>query len=164
MADVLKTDSKKVNIPDVVVDFSGWDRALAEVEKGVAEAIRDLAFTALEHVQENITANEQIDTGAMKASAFVHIGGSGENGREEAESRARQAIAGPGAKTKGGREFETLPVVWVPDNELEAKVAVSASYAGPQESRIAFLAPAADAIREIASEVARVRINEALGR
>lgn len=156
-------DPKQITFDDVIVDFSAWDRALTAVQKGVSLAIRDLAFLALDEVQENIVKNEQVDTGAMKASAFVHIGGDSDSLREQAKAEAAKLAAGPGAKTKGGREFEAFPSEYTPETPLEAKVGISASYAGPQEKRLAFLGPAVDKVREIATKVAQERVSEALG-
>jgi hypothetical protein len=150
---------------DVIVDFSPWDNVTwPALQEGISLALRSLAFEAAENAQEQILENKQIDTGAMKASVFVHIGGSGESTRPEAVTEATLAATRPGAKSGRTRDFKASPEKWTPENDFEVKVGVSASYAVYQEDRIAFLAPAADSIREIAAEVARDRFNEVLGR
>lgn len=84
---------------------------------------------------DNITIQDRVDTGAMRASTFFEagFGPSGGFGRVSTIAAATAKALVPGKKTGRTFAFEPESEVWNPKGMLEVKVGISASYAIYQE-------------------------------
>lgn len=141
---------------DIEVNFN-IDPVEKAVELAASRAVRSLAMLVSEEAQMNITINDQIDTGAMKASVFVEAEGLNIDTREQSISQATAAAAIPGKKTGKAFPFEPANEEWNPDGPLEAKVGVSAEYGYDQEylreDDLSFFRPALEEVNKRVDEV-----------
>ena len=141
------------------------DMVLSELRNAASKGVRQIALDLVNEVQLHIDINNQVDTGAMKASVFMDASGTQHRTRGESIGDAAWMASQPGVKT--GRTFNFADHVepdqlWQPKGKLEAKVALSAEYAKWQEKRLKFLAPAADQTRGRSEQVMSVHLKRYL--
>ena len=137
---------------DVELDFSAMAGMKIRIDGWVQLAITTIAAELAEATEEEITVNNQVDTGAMRVSVYLDISGDGTlsasmKSRVMAIGDATSLAAQPGRKS--GRTHKFMPednITWVPQGEFQAKVALSADYAVYQEIRIPFLLTAYDQV------------------
>lgn len=123
---------------------------LKGLQNAASRGLRQIGLDLADEINLNITINNQVDTGAMRASVFVDATGTVGQTRGQSIGEATWRASQPGVKSGEtfdfGEKIET-DITWRPQGKLEAKVALSAEYAKWQEKRIKFLAPAMDTVR-----------------
>lgn len=145
-------------------------RKMAGVKSKLHDALREtvVTLTALvaEETIENITTNNQVDTGAMRATVFMEVDGSTVtvNDREAALAIAEALSKIPGVKSKKAQEdFQPeMNITWNPEGPFQGKAALGAEYAKWQEKRIKFIAPAFDHVKRFSNRVTTQIFKKAL--
>jgi hypothetical protein len=97
--------------------FNHFAKIAAAIPPAAAQVVRKTAFDAQGHIQGQIRANDQVDTGFMIGSVYVQTSDE--------------------STYKGGAK--ALPEVARPGNETTAHVAVAAKYAVPQNYGTAYM-------------------------
>lgn len=132
---------------DVELDFSKMEGVKKKLNKVLRHALISISAEIAEQTSEEITINNQVDTGAMRASIFLDLIGDGSMTRSAALSSAKIKAALPGAKSGRPHDFHEAVSTWDPRGAYEAKVALSAEYAKYQEKRMPFLLTAFDIVK-----------------
>lgn len=128
---------------------------LRELQDAASRGLRQIALDLVNEIQLNIDINNQVDTGAMKASAFMDSSGTYRKSRGRSIGEATWKASQPGRKSGATFNFaeQIADEEWQPKGKLEAKVALSAEYAIYQERKIKFMAPALDIIQSRKTEI-----------
>lgn len=122
---------------------------LKELQDAASRGVRQIALDLADEINLNITINNQVDTGAMRASVFMDASGTQQRSRGQSIGEATWLASQPGKKSGATFKFaeKIADEEWHPKGKLEAKVGLSAEYAIWQERRIKFAAPAVDVIQ-----------------
>lgn len=119
-------------------DFNIFPQVMAALDKAASQIVKKAAFDVQAKAANNITANDQIDTGFMKSSVYVVTKSTSTYG------------AGVVAGSPGSALLSEVPP---PETDTEALVAVGANYGLFQElgtSRLPprpYLVPALEAVK-----------------
>lgn len=108
---------------------------LGKYRDAASRGIRVIGARVAEEIIDNITIQDRVDTGAMRASTFFEagFGSTGRFGRISTIDDARAKAKIPGKKSGNTFDFEDASEEYRPKGLLEVKVGVSASYAIYQE-------------------------------
>lgn len=124
------------------------DKVMAVLKDAADEVLTAAALQTEAVAKVNITTNDQVDTGFMRASVYViEVGGKFD--------RSGVMVTGKltGAKSGATSVHETAPVIPVPDDC--AAVHVAANYALYQEVKKPFLYPAVKSVTRMMGGVIR---------
>lgn len=167
---------EKYENPNIKIDLSKLKVFTKRVESALERTSRTLAARGAEEMIQNITINDQIDTGAMRASVFFQTYNDAKVNYQRGITEATAAAKIPGKKT--GRTFDFKKKInaieWEPGSIFESKVGISAEYAKWQEwKHLKFLYPAFQTVRaesksifnrEMRSEIKSFTPNRSLNR
>lgn len=119
---------------------------LNELRNAASRGLRQIGLDLADEINLNITINNQVDTGAMRASVFMDATGTQTRSRGRSIGEATWLASQPGRKSGATFNFaeQIADEEWQPQGKLEVKVALSAEYAMWQERKIKFMAPAVD--------------------
>jgi hypothetical protein len=121
---------------------------LRELQNAASRGLRQIGLDLADEINLNITINNQVDTGAMRASVFMDASGTQQRSRGQSIGEATWLASQPGRKSGATFKFaeKIADEEWQPQGKLEVKVALSAEYAIWQELMIKFMDPAVDLI------------------
>jgi hypothetical protein len=136
---------------DVIVRLGGLKRLRSKFPQMIRVISTTIALELDAAIQENITINNQIDTGAMRAGVFVDVF-NGDQGRESAISKARAEGSKPGAKSGRAQKLDgdfAIEESWKPEQDGDAKVGMVMDYSAPQNALKAFVKPAVAEVKAL---------------
>lgn len=155
------------HLGDISFNFGGEKAIHAAIEEGIRKAEIVILTEGAAGVIDQITVNNQVDTGAMRASPYIETGEHAKTeipNREESIAKGKELASHPGVKSGKPHDFnEEMDITWRP-RRLQGKLALSADYAKYQEDLIPFLAPTFDDLNSRAQGIANDIIKKELGR
>lgn len=133
-----------------------------QMNSGAKLAIRKAGLDIEAKAKENVTINDTIDTGSMRASIFFTTGS--QSNYDKAKSEAEAAAAEPGRKSGQARSIQMAPEER-PEDDLTAIIAVGVEHGIYVELGTVdmdanpYLTPAAEEVMGVLDEVLAKYIN-----
>ena len=131
------------------------DNLMDEIKNAASKAVRMTEARLAEELIDEITIQDLIDTGAMRASVFVGSSGTVIMSRSDAIGKATLQAQIPGKKSKRTFNFgeEIASTEWTPSTKFQGKVAISAGYAYYVNRKKQFFEKSLEVVRPLVDDI-----------